>query len=321
MKISFKTVCQFLIVMTLITIFTHLSAFADHYSSLPISPGGEKILHGADIPKPPDKTGQQIAKDLVLGGLRYVKIVTVVIGILYITIMGYTLVTHGDNEEEVTKAKRGLVYTIIAFIMISISQEFSRIFDMEGGKTLLGSPQEIIKRVRFFDKQVEIVMTFIKYTIATYATLMVVRSGIKLVTAGGKEEETTKHKKSILYSAGGLILVYVGDIFINKVFYKVDKNVYSGITGVHPKVDAKAGVEQIVGVTNFIVSFIGPIAVLMLIVGGIMYATAGGEDEKMQKAKRLLVATALGIILIYGSFAMVSTVLTGRLEDLGTLTE
>lgn len=321
MKISLKTVCQFLTVMTLIVIFTHLSVFAGDYSSLPISDGAKDILTGSQIPTPPDKTGQEIAKDLVLGGLRYVKIVTVVVGILYITIMGYTLVTHGDNEEEVTKAKRGLTYTIIAFIMISISQEFSRIFDMEGGKTLLGSPQEIIKRVRFFDKQVEIVMTFIKYTIATYATLMVVRSGIKLVTAGGKEEETTKHKKSILYSAGGLILIYVGDIFINKVFYKVDKNVYSGITGVHPKVDAKAGVEQIVGITNFIVSFIGPIAILMLIVGAIMYATAGGEDEKMQKAKRLLVATAFGIILIYGSFAMVSTVLTGRLENLGTLTE
>lgn len=321
MKISFKTVCQFFTVMTLIVIFTHLSVFAGDYSSLPISPGAKNILGGADIPKPPDKTGQQIAKDLVLGGLRYVKIVTVVVGILYITIMGYTLVTHGDNEEEVTKAKRGLTYTIIAFVMISISQEFSRIFDMDDGKTLLGNPQEIIKRVRFFDKQVEIVMTFIKYVIATYATLMVVRSGIKLVTAGGKEEETTKHKKSILYSAGGLILIYVGDVFINKVFYKVDKNVYSGITGVHPKVDAKAGVEQIVGVTNFIVSFVGPIAILMLIVGAVMYATAGGEDEKMQKAKRLLVATAFGIILIYGSFALVSTVITGRLQDLEVLAE
>lgn len=321
MKISLKTVCQFLTVMTLIVIFTHLSVFAGDYSSLPISPDAKDILTGSQIPTPPDKTGQEIAKDLVLGGLRYVKIITVVVGILYITIMGYTLVTHGDNEEEVTKAKRGLTYTIIAFIMISISQEFSRIFDMEGGKTLLGSPQEIIKRVRFFDKQVEIVMTFIKYVIATFATLMVVRSGIKLVTAGGKEEEATKHKKSILYSAGGLILIYVGDIFINKVFYKVDKNVYSGITGVHPKVDAKAGVEQIIGITNFIVSFVGPIAILMLIVGAIMYATAGGEDEKMQKAKRLLLATAFGIILIYGSFALVSTVVTGRLQDLQVLAE
>jgi len=310
LKIAF----QFLTLSGLILLFCNLSAFA---GSLPAT--GQDIFQSSQIPAPPpDQSGQSIVVDLVFGGLRYVKIIVAVIGILYITIMGYALITSSDQEEKVTEARKGIVYTLIAFLMISMSQDIGRIFDQTGGG-LLGSPQNILSKVRLFDKQIEIFVTFIKYLIAAYATLMVLRSGIKMVTAGGKEEETTKHKKALMYSAGGLALITVGDIFINKVFYKVNKSVYSGITGVHPQVDVKAGVEEIVGITNFVVSFVAPIAVLVLIVGAIMYATSAGEDDRMDKAKRILVSAAIGIVIIYGAFALVSTVIAGRLQDIGSI--
>lgn len=314
-----KFIGQFLTVLALISLFTHFSVFAKEY--LPISTGTKTIYAEGQIPNPAEgDDGQSILKKAILGGLQYVKIITVVIGILYITIMAYTLISEGHNDEDVSKAKRGIIYTLIAFMMISMSQNIAKVFDMENG-TLLENPEEIIKRVHLFDKQVEIFVTFIKYTLGAYAALQVVRSGIALVTGGGSDEDTTKHKKGLLYSAGGLVLIYVGDVFINKVFYKVDKTVYSGITGVHPKVDAKAGVDQIVGITNLIVSFVGPIAVLMLIVGAIMYATAGGQDENMQKAKRIIITSAIGLAIIFGAFALVSTVLSGRLENIGTVME
>ena len=66
-------------------------------------------------------------------------------------------------------------------------------------------------------------MTFIKYIIGSAATIMVVYSAARLITAGGDEEKVSTHKAGIMYSAGGLILIYIGDIFINKVFYKIDK--------------------------------------------------------------------------------------------------
>ena len=58
----------------------------------------------------------------------------------------------------------------------------------------------------------------------------------------------------------------------------------------------------------------------MLIIGAIMYATSGGEEENMNKAKRVIIATIVGIVIIYGAFAMVSTVISGRLSDVGVIT-
>ncbi len=316
MKKILKLFLEFAVVMALMSIFLNLSALsAFALSWLPIYEG---VYKQGDIPIPPDKSGQAILKDLVFGGLAYAKVIVGVIGVLYITILGYQLVQAMGNEEDITKAKRGLIYTLIAFVMVSMADDLGKVFDMEKG-TLLESPQEILKRVTLFDKQVQVFMTFIKYVIASFAAVMVVQAGVKMVTAGGNEEEVTKHKKNIMYSAGGLILIYVGDIFINKVFYKVDKQVYSGITGVHPAVNAKEGVEQLAGITNFIVSFAGPIALLMLIAGAIMYVTAGGEEENMNKAKRLIIATIVGIVIIYGAFAIVSTVIASRLTEIGAV--
>ncbi|MCX6734845.1 MAG: pilin [Candidatus Peregrinibacteria bacterium] len=318
-----KLILQFFVVMGLISISLHLSAFAAGSSFLPDDPSAVKIYTSHQIPGAEanisGKNGFDILKDAILGGLQYVKILTVVVGILFMTIMGYTLVTNGSSEEDVTKAKKGMIFTIIAFVMISMSQNIAKIFDMTDG-SVLGSPQEILNRVHIFDKQTEIFVTFVKYVIGTYAVVQIVRHGAKMVTAGGNDEEMGKRKKAIMFNVAGLLLIYLGDIAINKVFYKVDKTVYSGITGVHPYADAKAGVDQIVGITNLIVTFVGPVGVLMLIVGAIMYATAGGQDEQLQKAKRILVTAGIGLVIIFGAFAIVSTVLAGKLQSIGSIT-
>lgn len=326
MKIKTKNILKFVaqlaIVLAVSSIIINISTMdtyaAADQSVLPITDKATEVYKMGDLPIPAEKEGQALLKDLVLGGLAYAKVIIGVVGILYITILGYQLVHSMGDEESITKAKRGLIYTLIAFVMVSMSEDIGKVFDMER-TTILSSPQEILKRVRLFDKQIEIFMTFVKYVIGAFAAVMVVQAGVKLITAGGEEEEVSKHKKNIMYSAGGLIIIYVGDIFINRVFYKVDKNVYTGITGVHPAIDAKEGVEQIAGVTNFVVSFAGLLAVVMLIAGAIMYATAGGEEESMNKAKRLIVATVVGIIVIYGAFAIVSTVISSRLTEVGAL--
>jgi hypothetical protein len=321
MKKIFKFGIEFLVLMSVITLA--LSANVAATSLLPIDATTNTEI-SAGIPAPPDdQSGQEILKTVVIDrGLAYVKAIILSVGILYIMIIGYQLLTKGDQEEEITTQKRAVIYALIAFMMISMGEEFAQIFNMEKGKgTLLENPQEIQGRINIFDKQVEIAITFIKYVIGSFATLMVVRSGIKLVTAGGDEEQRGKHKKSILYSGGGLILIFIGQIFIDKVFYKIDKP-YTGIdSGVQPTIDAQAGVEQIVGITNFIVSLVGPVAVLMLVVAAVLYATANGDEEKMEKAKRILVSSVVAIFIIFGAFALVSTVISGKLSAIGAITE
>jgi heme/copper-type cytochrome/quinol oxidase subunit 2 len=318
MKKAAKFLLQFIIVMGLITVFTSVNAA---FASL-VPMGGEverKAYKSASLPLPPANQGaDEILKLVMDSGLAYTKVIVVAVGILYITVMGYRMVTNSENEEELTNIKKGMTYTLIAFMIISMSQDVAQIFNFvdasDKTRSILQNPSTILSKVVIWNKQVQIVITFIKYILASFAGVMIVRSSIKLVTSGGNDEEVSKHRHSILYSIAGLLLVYGGDIFINKVFYVVNTKSYTPTDGIKWSVDAGQGVKELVGITNMIVSFVGPVAILMLIVAAIMYLAAGGKDENMQKAKRIIVATVIGIVIIYGAFALVNTVVLGKLS-------
>lgn len=63
--------------------------------------------------------------------------------------------------------------------------------------------------------------------------------------------------------------------------------------------------DNIVDFTLF--SLVPPIAVLMLVIGGAMFFFAGGKPESLGKAKAILTATVIGLLIIYGAWLLLST--------------
>lgn len=61
-------------------------------------------------------------------------------------------------------------------------------------------------------------------------------------------------------------------------------------------------------IINFFLYFLGLVAVIMIIYGGFLYITSQGEDT--EKAKKVLMYSAIGIIIVLISFALVNTLLT-----------
>ncbi len=277
---------------------------------LPLDPS-EYARSGVNV-APSGVSGQKLAIDLVLRSLGYVKVITVSVGILMITLQGIRLIKAGGNSEEIGKVKTTLTYILVAFIFISMGQELAKIFDMSGG-TFLSSPANMVKHIQLFDKQVQVLITFIKYLIGAIATLNLVIAGIRMATEGGSDEVVGKQKTRIFVSIAGLIMIYLGDIAVNKVFYVVDKQAYSGVTGVKPTMSISQGVTQVIGVTNFLVSFLGAISVLMLVYAGLLYAVSGGQEEQTAKAKKILLTTVIGMAVIFGSFALVSTIISANI--------
>ena len=49
-----------------------------------------------------------------------------------------------------------------------------------------------------------------------------------------------------------------------------------------------------------------PIAVLMVVIGGVMFFAAVGDPAKISQAKSLLTAVAIGLVIIYGAWLLVN---------------
>src|SRR5690606_22128987 len=93
-----------------------------------------------------------------------------------------------------------------------------------------------------------------------------------------------------------------------------DTTRYPGTTGAQAGLNVAQGISEIVGFTNFLVSILTPVAILVVVGGGIMYASSGGNEETQNKAKRMITLALIGLLIIYGAFAIVSTFISGQFE-------
>jgi len=65
------------------------------------------------------------------------------------------------------------------------------------------------------------------------------------------------------------------------------------------------------GIVNYIIiDIVPPLAVLMIVVGGIMFYLGGGKPELLSTAKSLLKGVVIGLFLIYGAYMIVGLVLS-----------
>lgn len=71
-------------------------------------------------------------------------------------------------------------------------------------------------------------------------------------------------------------------------------------------------------ILNWFMFFIGLIATAFLIYGGFLYITAGASDDNIAKAKKIIVYSALGIILIILAAVLVNAfvnMITGGVDN------
>lgn len=62
-------------------------------------------------------------------------------------------------------------------------------------------------------------------------------------------------------------------------------------------------------IINFFLGFLGILAVIMVIYGGVTYVTAGGAEDSVGNAKKIILYSLIGIVIILLSFAIVNTIL------------
>ena len=80
-----------------------------------------------------------------------------------------------------------------------------------------------------------------------------------------------------------------------------------------PEVDPQTQLVRIVGsIANALLALLGVIFSVIVIYAGILWMTSAGEEEKVQKAQKLITAGVVGLLITVGSFVLVNFVM-GRI--------
>jgi len=67
--------------------------------------------------------------------------------------------------------------------------------------------------------------------------------------------------------------------------------------------------DTAVDIVKYLMTFLGIIAVVIILIGGFRWMTAGGNEDRIASAKKTITAGAIGLIVILAAFAIVTFVI------------
>ena len=82
-------------------------------------------------------------------------------------------------------------------------------------------------------------------------------------------------------------------------------------------IDAQSIRQNVVRVLQYILSFLAIIGVSMMMYGGIIWIISAGADEKVGKARKIIIAAAIGLLIIVAAWVIVSFIINTYKNTLG----
>ena len=69
---------------------------------------------------------------------------------------------------------------------------------------------------------------------------------------------------------------------------------------------------KLINIINWVAGIAGLISALIIVIAGIMWATASGDEDRQGTARKMLISGVVGLVIALAALAIV-TVVTGRL--------
>ena len=112
--------------------------------------------------------------------------------------------------------------------------------------------------------------------------------------------------------AASLLVLGIGLVFVPTNTYAV--NVIADQCAADPNAaickDAGKGSEDLIkNIINVLLFIIGAISVIVIIFGGILYATSAGDSGQVTKAKNTILYAVVGLVVAFLAFAIVNWVI------------
>jgi hypothetical protein len=66
-----------------------------------------------------------------------------------------------------------------------------------------------------------------------------------------------------------------------------------------------------IGASNWILGIVGSLSLFMFVYGGIMFLISAGASDKIGQARKIIVASVVGLIIVFSSYLIIKFVVSG----------
>ncbi len=139
--------------------------------------------------------------------------------------------------------------------------------------------------------------------IVTLSLVFIVIGAVLYIVSAGDEGRIKTAKAAITASMIGLAIGIAAPSFLKEI------STILGWTPPNANVTAAPTLLEIIqNVLNFLLSLVGVLAIVMLVWGGMMYLTSGGDEKRADSAKAIVKWAIVGIAVALGSLVLVTQV-------------
>jgi Type IV secretion system pilin len=247
----------------------------------------------------------EIAQSLGIRILGFAKVLISGLALVYIVLMWVYMVVFSESEERIKTQKKQIVYVLIGFLFINIPGLAYQIFipDNKSGSIgwAIGLWWDTTWGAVFWNTTYGLdpflynIVAFLKVFIFGIAVLIFTWGLFQLILSAGDDEKKKMARNRLLYGILGLIFLGFVEAWWALVSAgNFSTNIVNGVSDIGRK---------LLGLSLF---FAAPIAIFMLIWAGYYYITSGGDEERIKKAKTIIINTCIAAVILIASLSFIT---------------
>ena len=174
--------------------------------------------------------------------------------------------------------------------------------DVQAPETLFGNDEAAISKYIFVIvlNVIEILLRIVGYL----AVFFIIYGGFLFITSSGSPDKAAKGQKTILAAIIGLAITLAA-VSIKSFLWTL---AVSGSTDPTTGLPMETADDVILTALNSVYYILGIVAVVVIIISGISYATSAGDPGKAAKAKNTILYAVIGLVLAIAAFAITAFV-------------
>lgn len=190
---------------------------------------------------------------------------------------GFSIILSAYKESALTDAINHFIWAIIGFAVIAISQAFVLAFGAG-------------VRPEALTPGILSVIAFLLTATSGIFTLMITITGLRMLMTQGDSGELSKLFKVLVGNCIGVAICLISQGIVTAV-----------ATGAPGPI-----VEELAGITLFLLTIVGTMCVVAIIVAGVFLIISIREDYR-DRAKRAIIGTLIALAVVLASYTLIST--------------
>ncbi len=249
---------------------------------------------------------ENILRQMMSSSYGIVTTINILIGtiaLFMLVMIGVNFVISNGDTDKMNAQKKQFGYLLIGLFIVSLSEFVAlNIFDPNWG--FLQNKNTLV----VLNNKAMQIKSYLQYMIGFITLFMATLSGYNIIVSGNNDDTISKEKSFILNILIGGVLIIVAEIFVRFVFVGQVFNEAGEIVR-NDGLNAERGIMELIGILNYILTFSGAIAIFMIILSGAYYVFSMGDEDRMNRAKRIIINSIIALVIIFSSYT-ISTFLT-----------